>query len=352
MQDIAEIFDEKFPDSWIKERMAYRLAEIYERNPRTLLRAFSYPVVTFLRALFERKLNGLWDASIDSDPVFGDLTQFYDQLEFLSLIDYTEGKLIVPEFLSGVVSGSALAAPEELEAWQEMELCALGMLDVYGLIEERLFLQIFCSCFPGINEEQAVDFLTRRLEVRIMSYRVDFGNGVWWLSDLIDNPEEWYLMMHGRSRIEYRRYTKDEYIDFALYAFSQPPKNYERLIAILRQTGVSPDEAEAILEDEIMTQRCQLEPRLGVPEFIKDTSAVKSITDVQRMLDVYREFCNDIPLWLNKGHTPSELFHLSSGAARSGSTSPNGKRPGIQKQSNIIPFPAGRAHSGKPKADQ
>jgi hypothetical protein len=338
MQDIAEMFGERLPDSWTKERMARRLADIYAGNPRALVSMFSYPVVSFITGLFDRKLNGVLDSTCDMDPVFGDMVQIYDQLEYLGLVDYAEGHILVPEFLSEAVSKSGIA-PQQLEQWQDMELCALGILDVYGLMEDSFFLGVFCKCYPQFSRDQAYDFLSHRIEIRIMSYIMDMGSGFWWFSDLIEAPEEWHAAMQRRADISYRPYSRDEFIDFAMFAFPEPPRHYDELFALLEASGMSEEEAETALADDIMLHRSQLETHLDLPEFIRGIVSRQSMQEARQVLDLYIGFVNSIPIWFNKGNAPSELFSRS----RSPQISPLRPAPGgAPRKSNVIPFPTAR----------
>ena len=345
MQDIAELFNEKLPDSWQKEHMARRLADIYKQNTRGLASMFSPPVITYLQNFFSKKLNGILSSHDDFDQSYGDLAQVYDQLEFLGLVDYINGKIIIPEFLEEVVSKINLPSVAQLEELQDMELCALGIMDIYGLVEEPLFLSLLCECYPQCSRDQAYDFLTHRLEIRIMSYCVDFADDLWWFSDLIDNPEEWYSVIQKRKNIPYQSFTKDEFIDFAIYAFSKPPQNYDRLISLLRKDGMGQAEAESTLEEEIMNHRCHLNSDLDIPGFIQEIMGRENERESKQVLDLYIEFVNNIPIWFNKGFAPAELFQRSlpprvktlPGAfwPTMGSSGPFVK----QNVNNVIPFP-------------
>jgi hypothetical protein len=345
MQDIAGMFGDNLPDSWPKERMARQVADTYTQQSHALAAMFSYPVVSFLTALFDKKLNGVLPSSRGIDPVFGDMEQIYDQLEYLGLVDYIEGRIIVPEFLAAVVSKSSLPSPQQMEQWQEMELCALGMLDVYGLMEESVFLGMFCSCYPKLSRDQAYDFLSHRVEVRIMSYVMDMGSGFWWFSDLIEEPEEWYTAIRRRADISYRLYSRDEYIDFAVFAFPAPPRHYDELFTMLESSGMSEEDAETALAEDIMGHRSQLESHLDLPEFIRGIVGRQSMQEAKQILGLYIEFVNSIPIWYNKGNAPEDISLWS----RSSQASPLRPQSGsiIPRKSNVIPFPTARKKTGR-----
>jgi hypothetical protein len=339
MQDIAEMFGEKLPEYWPKERMAHRLEEIYTREAGDLLAMFSYPVISFLASFFEKEPSGILDSTRDTDPVFGDMEQIYDQLEYMGLIDFEAGRGTVSPFLPDVVL-KIRTLPHQLEEWQEMELCALGILDVYGLMEESHFLDVFYECYPRFSRDQAYSFLSRRIEIRIMSYVTDMGSGFWWFSDLVDEPEEWYAAMQRRAEIPYRPYSRADFIDFAVFAFCDPPRHYDELFGLLLASGLDEEDAETVLTEDIMGHRCQAETHLDLPEFIRDIVSSQSMPEAKKVLDLYIEFVNSIPTWLNKGNAPTEL--------RSRLTIPLRPAPdSAPRKSNVIPFPTARKKTGR-----
>jgi hypothetical protein len=336
LQDIASIFGETIPDSWTKERMAHRLADIYQQKPQILISMFSLPVIIFLQTFFDQKLNGKLNVNDDPSDQSGDMAQVYDQLEYLGLVDYTNGKVVIPEFLEYVVSIDNLPSPQKLEEWHDMEMCALGVLDVYGLVDEGFLLDLFCGWY-AYSREQLYDFLSGRIEIRLMAYCIDTDEDIWWFSDLIENPEEWYGTIQQRHDIAYRRYSKDELIDFAMFAFSEPPKNYDILISLLRKAGMSRAAAEASLEEAIMDQRCHLDPHTSIPGFMKDLLSKQSIRESRQLLNLYSEFVKSIPNWISKGHSSAEL------ARQSRFQQGDASLPVANRSDNVIPFPLDRA---------
>lgn len=334
MQDIADMFGDKLPDYWPKERMARRLEELYTGSPQTLIAMFSYPVITFVTELFEQEPLGVMDSTRDTSPLFGDMEQIYDHLQYMGLIDYEAGQATVSRFLYDTVLRFC-PEPRQLEEWQEMELCALGILDIYGLMEEAHFLDVFCQCYPQFSRDQAYDFLSRRIEVRILSYVMDMGSGYWWFSDLADDPEEWYAVMQQRADIPYHPYSREDFIDFAMYAFRKPPRHYDELFALLLSFGMDEAEAEEVLAADIIAHRSQLDMRIEIPKFIRDIVSRQSIQEARKVFDLYTGFANSIPIWYNKGSAPAELLAHS----RAASPMPPGGAP---RKNNVIPFPTVR----------
>jgi len=331
MQDIAEMFGDTLPDYWSKERMVRRLEELYTLNSREFIALFSYPVITFVTELFEKEPLGVFKSAGNTSPQFGDMEQIYDQLEYMGLIDYEEGQAIVSRFLYDTIL-NVRPDPQQLEEWQEMELCALGILDIYGLMEESHFLDVFCRCYPKLNPNQAYDFLSHRIEVRILSYVMDMGNGYWWFSDLVEDPEEWYAVMQQRAGIPYHPYSREDFIDFAMYAFREPPRHYNELFELLVSYGMDEMEAEEVLAADIIAHRSQLDMRIEIPKFIRDIVSRQSIQEARKVFDLYTGFANSIPTWYNKGSAPAELH------------APDSSKPAdsAPRKNNVIPFPTVR----------
>jgi hypothetical protein len=166
------------------------------------------------------------------------------------------------------------------------------------------------------------------------------GSGFWWFSDLVDEPEEWYAAMQRRSEIPYRPYSRADFIDFAVFAFCEPPRHYDELFALLQASGMDEEDAETILTEDIMNHRCQAEVHLDLPEFIRDIVARQSMQEAKKVLDLYIEFVNSIPTWLNKGNAPTELRSRLTIPLRQASS-------GAPRKSNVIPFPTARKKTGR-----
>jgi len=237
--------------------------------------------------------------------------------------------------------------PQQLEEWQEMELCALGILDIYGLMEESHFLDVFCRCYPKLNHDQAYDFLSHRIEVRILSYVMDMGNGYWWFSDLVEDPEEWYAVMQQRAGIPYHPYSREDFIDFAMYAFREPPRHYNELFELLVSYGMDEMEAEEVLAADIIAHRSQLDMRIEIPKFIRDIVSRQSIQEARKVFDLYTGFANSIPTWYNKGSAPAELHAPDSSKPADSTprktTSYRSRRCARKKSAATISVPAGAA---------
>lgn len=345
MQDIAEMFGETLPSSWKKEQMSQRLAEIYEQSVHAILPMLSLMVVSFLRMIFEKGLNGKLHASdYNFDAKCAPLDQLYDQLEYLGLIDYTGVKISVADILKNVVTNDQ--TDEQLAEWQQMEMCAEGIIMAYGILEERVFHRMFNDCYPDMNREETSAFLNHRLELLTQCGRICINGETWWFSGLIDDPEDWYIMMNTRKDIPYRKYTRNEYIEISITGLTRKPKNFDKLVTILIKNGMSQDEAEATLYSAAIDHCCQLDIRSGIPDFIKEHTW-DSMREAERIIGLYNEFANDTPIWYNKGHSPNEIFNLlPPHKGKPQFVGPFAEEMStaydkiIHKQDNVIPFPS------------
>lgn len=328
--------------------MAQRLAEIYESNINAFLSMFSFSVLVFLQMIFEKQLNGNIPArDLGNDARYAALAELYSQLEYLGLIDYKGGNIFVAGILEGVIPSNFKFIEQQLNRWQEMEDCACGILLAYGILEKQTFYRMFGSCYPNLSKDEVSTFLSRRIAVLGASDYLNVGRELWIFSELVDDPEGWYLAMKGRGDIPYRKYTREDFIRVNKTGLIKRPKNYEKLISIFHEKGMSNRKAEDVLFSAVIHHCCELDIDLGVPEYIKEI-AWNNIDEVQQVLDLYREFQNDTPIWYNKGNTPNEVRTLFSPIKINPRDNwPYAKDlsgiPGINasiKKDNVLPFPS------------
>lgn len=351
--EAASMFDYTIPSSWNKERMAHRLSEIYQEHYDDFLSMFNMSVIVFIRMIFEDNLNGKMKAyDYGSSGKYVYLDEFYHQLEFMGLIHYSGGVIRIPEFLRNLVLRDFDSIEDHLIELDSMGKCALGIIDAYGILEEQLFLEMFTECYPHLSTEEIVDFLSRRIELLSCCSFLETEDGVWRFSYIINDPESWYLEMQRRKDIPYKKYTRSEYINIATIGFARKPKNYDILKNLLTENGMTMNEAVDVLRTELIEHFCQLEINTDLPEFLEDL-VFNGLPDAQHVLNLYADFINDSPVWLNKGYTPSALF-MHNNKSR-----PLKERPGLSDpypgispigdeknliRNNVIQFPSGGAN--------
>ncbi len=328
MEYNASVFGEKIPMSWNKEKMSKRLSEIYEQNIEQFLPILSMYVLLFIQEIHKRKLNGKLHAYASDEDNNLLVNELCDQLEPWGLIGFNAGMITIPDMLFDLVNRKIKKMESQIIAWQEIELCAQGIIYTYGLLEEEHFFRIMTDCFPNMRYDEIKTFILRRTRIRIMAIRFPVEEQTWWFADSIDDISSWYWALKDRENIPYRKYTKQEYMQAALEGLPKEPKNLDSLIEILCEHGMSEEEAEDTLMDAAIDNCQTLDIKHGLPEFVHDVDW-ESKDDLQHFLDLFMEFQNDTPLWYNKGNTPEEL---------------SGKMRGFQtieenKTNNVIAFP-------------
>lgn len=304
MQVNAIHFGENFPASWNKPKMADKLAQLYLENAAMFMRTLSMDTLIFVRGLHEKNLNGRIPAYSDNDDFQAVLDDVLMELEIWGLVDYREEKIDVAAFLVSMIAGKLDAMHERVVMWQEMEDCAQGILLAYGLIAERRYIQILETCFPEMGSDELLSFLLHRTGICLTSMEMPMNNEIWWFHSAIEDAEGWYLAIQARKDIPYRDYTKDEYMDAAYRGVAKVPRNLEKLAGWLRGKGMPEEEALDRLLCMAFDHASCLEIRHGIPEIIADLMD----KDPEHILDLWAAFQNDTPLWINKGHTPAELF--------------------------------------------
>lgn len=307
MEYNALIFGEKIPMSWNKEKMSRRLAEIYEQNINEFLSILSMYVLFFIQEIHKKRHNGKIHA-YDNDETNNILVnELCDQLEPWGLIEYNAGMITIPDMLIHLVKRKVKAAESQIVAWQEIELCAQGIIYTYGLLEEEHLLSILIDCFSNMGYDDIKKFILRRTRIRIMAMRIPIEEQIWWFADSIEDISSWYWTIHDRENIPYRKYTKSEYIKTALEGLPKEPKNLDALVEMLCCCGMSEEEAEDCLMEAAIDHCQTLDIKHGLPEFLQEIDW-ESKDDLQHFIDLFMEFENDTPLWFNKGNAPMEVF--------------------------------------------
>ncbi len=327
MQDNAIHFGENLPSSWNKDKMADKLAQIYMQNSDAFLSILSLHVLLFMLEIFEEKKNGQVPAYARDEETRLLLDELCGQLELWGLIDYSAGKLKIASFMENVVNKLEDMQDQVVEL-QEIEECAQGILMTYGLLEEQHFLRILKVCFPDWSMDDMKAFLMRRANMMALSMRVPTKDGFWWFHSSIDSISDWYWAMQDRKDMPYCMYTKDDFLNTAMNGLVKEPKNFVPLLKMLRDKGLSEFEAEDFLVSIALEHCCSLKI-YGVPQDITELEW-KSQEELQSFIDLFVEFQNDTPLWINKGFTPKELAQKPF-SSNTQSTASN--------KSNVIAFP-------------
>lgn len=333
MEYNAFVFGEKIPMSWNKDRMSKRLAEIYEQNIDEFLSIFSMYILLFMKEIHERKLNGklhAYDNDKDNNILINELC---DQLEPWGLIDYNKGNITIPTMLLDLVTKNIKIKESQIVAWQEMELSAQGIIYTYGLLEEDNFFRIVNDCYPSLNYDDIKMFIMRRTRIRAMAIRVPVEEQTWWFADSIIDISSWYWAIQDRKSIPYRKYEKSEYIHTALEGLPKSPNHLDSLIKILFDNGMSEEEAKDFLMDAAIDHCQTLDIKHDLPSFLNHIEW-NSTKEFQQFINLFIEFENDTPLWVNKGNTPIELL----------GNKPRTQVYGHEKDSasNVINFPKKR----------
>lgn len=309
MQDIAQMFGERIPQSWIKDRMAQRVATIYEQNIPALLPMLSYITIASLLAIFQQKRNGKLPAVFsEEDKELAPFNHMLLQLEYLGLVDYARGKVNIAAILEDALSRKQMVSEEQLTQWNTMELCALGILHAYGMLEKKTFHQIFRECYPELDELAVATYLNRRIAVRSAYSEARMENGTWLFIDQMEEPGRWFHALQSREDIPYRKYSREEYVTLATTGFLNKPKRYDELLTILLAQGMGRKEAESTLRSAAMEHRIHLDIKsASIPNFVKDIPW-DTMEDLEQFLQSLMDFLNHNPIWYNKGHSPSELY--------------------------------------------
>ena len=352
MEDNAAMFDESVSSSLSKDAMAMRLSEIYMKNIDAFLPMLGLTAVAYLRLIFESGNNGQLAALDGSvDKTYAPFTRLHNELEYLGLIHYTCNKFYVADILRTVVSDiNVEQLDEQLITWQSMEACALGIISAYGMLEEDMFCRIFSSCYPDMSCNETAAFLHRRLGIVTKCRFYCTMDETWRHSDLIDDPESWYNILKVREKIPYRPYTRDEYQQFSANGLFKQPKNLDKMIGILADTGMSVVDAQETLWYAAIDQCMQLNVHTRIPDYIM--CLMQSCRrKAAHFIDLYIAFANDVPTWINKGHTIRQFNRLTSSLYGQhhlhGSTTADAKDRFTQNV-NIIAFPSvATAHKEK-----
>lgn len=308
MEHNALILGEKIPMSWNKEKMSKRLAEIYEKNSEAFLCILSMYVLLFIKEIHNNRLNGKIHAYADDEDNNLLVNELCDQLEPWGLIEYNAGMIIISDMLINLVKRKMKAAESEIVVWQEMEICVQGILNTYGLLEEEHLLSILNDCFPDLSRDDIKSFLLRRTYLLSIAIQIPVEEQIWWFEESIDDVSGWYWAMKNRKEIPYRIYTIDQYMQAALDGLPKEPKNFDALVEMLCEYGMSEEEAKENLLFAA-TERCMaLHVKHDLPEFIHRVYW-DGKKDLQHFLDLFMEFENDTPLWINKGNAPTEVLN-------------------------------------------
>jgi len=343
MQDNAAMFDEKLSPSLSKEAMAMRLSEIYMKNIDAFLSMLGLTAVAYLRLIFESDSNGqlaALDGSIDKK--YAPFTRLHEELEYLGLIHYVANKFYVADILRTVVANVDIEnLDDQLIAWQSMEACALGIISAYGMLEEDMFCRIFSSCYPDMNCEETAVFLRRRIGIVTKCRFYCTMDEKWRHSKLIDDPESWYSVLKARQRMPYRIYTRDEYQHFAANGLAKQPKNLDKMVCLLADTGMSAIEAQETLWCAAFDRCFQLNGHTRIPDHIM--SRIQSSHKTAHFVSLYTAFENDIPTWINKGHTDRQFSRLTSSLYwqhHFHQLTAAGAEDCYSQNANVLPFPS------------
>lgn len=313
MQDNAAMFGEGLSSSLSKKAMALRLSEIYIKNTTALLPMLSLSSAVYLHLIFKSDTNGQLTVLNESvDEKYTPFNALHKQLEYLGLIDYCGNQFYVADILQAAVSDIDIDHLDaRLIVWQQMEACALGIIAAYGMLEEDVFYRIFHACYPNLRQEDTTVFLKRRLAVTAGCRCYPVMGTMWRLSKLIDDPDSWYSLLKSKEALPHQNYTRDAYLEFSANGLAKKPEHFNTLADILTDTGMSFHDAEEMLWCMAIDQCCQLNAHSQIPHMMMKllkNSPVKA-TQIMRLC---AEFENDIPRWINKGHTTQQLCQITS----------------------------------------
>ncbi len=328
MQSMAVFFDEKIPASWNKEKTACRLAEIYEQNSDAFLSMISLHIILFTREIHKKKQNGKLHAYYNQDENSMIINELCDALEPWGLIDYNKAKITVADVFIDAVVRQSVDMTDQLIEWQEMEYCARGIIETYGLVEEEWFFCLMIDCFPHMRIEDISAFILHRMDFLKMTIPVPIGEKLWFFNCEIDNPLLWYDTIQSRKDIAYRQYSKEEYAHAAAFGLPKDPKNMDLLVSLLCEKGIDEEAAEEYIMINAIEHSRELNTKFDLPAFL-GMIEWESQVDFQNFLDLFRELKNDTPLWYNKGNTAEEIF---------GTCQSDGMRK-IEIRNNLIEFP-------------
>ncbi len=329
MQANAIHFGEDMPSSWNKEKMAQKLAQIYMENTENFLSMLSLHALLFISEVFEQKINGQVPLQSKEKKAQAMLDDVRPQLEVWGLVQYKNGGIHIADFLGEFIRKRLPSIKDIAVEMQEMENCVLGIFIAYGFIEEGQFIKILSRCFPQIEAEKIRSFIYHRTNLHLVLIYVSVEDETWWFYHTVDNMSEWYSAIRERTHIPYREYSKEEYIDMFLRGFVKTPKNFDKLVKIMCEKGMSKQEAMLSLIMEAVDYGCQLEMSRFDPEFMHEL-IWDSDEEIKRFFDLLMEFYNDTPLWINKGFTPRELSQRAFGPK---------PQSAAQRKSNVIAFP-------------
>lgn len=318
LKDISKLLRISVSSKLRKEEYSATLARKVLSNPEAWLSRLTYYELTLLQ-----KLVHAGPENFVEEPDF----LIESTLEYLSLVfvdrsfSMDEGKvryIICDELRESIAPHlDKVLATEEQTSHFMIEQYANGILNLYGCLHYEVFNNILCEYLHDILPKATIlETVASSMLIQGNTFSMigRYGANTYIKSTLLLEPARLEDDLYQHRHIKkLKRFTKEEVFAMGeMPIFNIPCACSDKLkIYMTKDLGLSEEAAASLMIDLWYSMQIDTDPMSAIASVIENKFS--SIQELQKIVELFMNYCNQCPCWFLKGHSPMEISTLFGG---------------------------------------